>query len=319
MSGTTSTSGAGAVASTGVLSTGYKNNDISSKSVSVEALTKTLNTYMRMGAYWTAMGENPDVLMALYNKTFNLKDVYIGTYQDSTSKADNKTCFTFGMRYRPATTNKGGFPVRKGMKGSIFLQEGPSDKTIFLQYTKGASGHSEGVVDKTVVTDSRAVRWQKGDYCATGYGLGATPSQTALLGFYHSFGAYGQILVGWLYNSKRSANFQNKYWAILKSTLKESHVAAMTMLSWQWGDWYITGASNSIKEEGKIASITEVKVNLWNAIMAHLKSIYEKKSADVQQVYLDKVETGFMMFAYAGYNQTGKPVFKNEHEQNRRI
>ena len=51
----TTTSGAGAVASTGALSSGYKNNDISSSAVSVETLTKTLNTYMRMGAYWTAI------------------------------------------------------------------------------------------------------------------------------------------------------------------------------------------------------------------------------------------------------------------------
>ena len=75
----TTTSGTGATKPTGALSSGYKNTAISSGSVSVEDLTKTLNTYMRMGAYWTAMGENPGVLMALYNKSFNLKDVYIGT------------------------------------------------------------------------------------------------------------------------------------------------------------------------------------------------------------------------------------------------
>ena len=152
---------------------------------------------MRMGAYWTAMGENGAVWMALNNKYFNSKNVYVGTYQDITSKEENKTCFTFGMRFRPATNNKGGFPVRKGMKGNIMSLEGPkSSPTIFLEYTGDkASGQSPGVLDKTPVKSSKDVQWYDGDYCAVGYGLGATPSQTALLSYYHSFGAYGQMMI----------------------------------------------------------------------------------------------------------------------------
>ena len=120
-----------------------------------------------------------------------------------------------------------------------------------------------------------------------------------------------------MYSDKRDEAFKNKYRPIFKSVLKENHVAAMTMLSWQWGDWYITGKATKLAEKGKISNIEQVKANLWNAILIHLTSIYKKEPTHIQDIKLKNVEKGFMMFAYTDWN-AGTPTYVSEHEKNRR-